>query len=451
MHAYAAKDPVFLAQNRLGQQATAGALGDFCIRCHAPMAVASGQSVDGLNLGELPDALSGVTCFFCHNAAAVEGTHNNPIELARDATLRAGVKHPLENATHASAHSPLLSAAAPESASLCGACHDVVTPPAPAGHAIELERTFAEWSASVFAPKQAGSADAVLTCAACHMPAEPQARIADVENAPLRTRHAHGFPGVDVALSAFPRTGEPSIDDAGDNERLVGAALDAALGVALCVQRLPGPSFAVEVTLDNVNAGHAFPSGSSHNRQVWVELRAFDADDNLLYATATDDDAAADPEVWQLGDRAYDTDGNTTHAFWDIAGIERRGLSAAVTVDRSLPEFLINHGIHRFPSGGKTIAGVPARVQALVRVRPVAAELLAELRDDKLIDDATVDRMPTHLLAPNRQLASQAMLQSLSQVTLEWSDATRGSGLFDVWSDATSTFERECLGTARGR
>ena len=39
MHAYAAEDPVFLAMNARGQRETKGALGDFCVKCHAPMAV----------------------------------------------------------------------------------------------------------------------------------------------------------------------------------------------------------------------------------------------------------------------------------------------------------------------------------------------------------------------------------------------------------------------------
>ena len=40
MHAYAAEDPVFRAMNQRGQRETGGALGDFCVKCHAPMAVA---------------------------------------------------------------------------------------------------------------------------------------------------------------------------------------------------------------------------------------------------------------------------------------------------------------------------------------------------------------------------------------------------------------------------
>jgi hypothetical protein len=53
MHAHAAEDPVFIAMNRRGQEETAGALGDFCVRCHAPMAVREGRTVDGLNLDSL--------------------------------------------------------------------------------------------------------------------------------------------------------------------------------------------------------------------------------------------------------------------------------------------------------------------------------------------------------------------------------------------------------------
>src|SRR6478672_4090627 len=42
MHAYAADDPVFVAMNKRGQRETNGELGDFCLRCHAPMALELG-------------------------------------------------------------------------------------------------------------------------------------------------------------------------------------------------------------------------------------------------------------------------------------------------------------------------------------------------------------------------------------------------------------------------
>ena len=39
MHAYASDDPVFIAMNARAQRETNGAVGSFCVNCHAPMAV----------------------------------------------------------------------------------------------------------------------------------------------------------------------------------------------------------------------------------------------------------------------------------------------------------------------------------------------------------------------------------------------------------------------------
>ena len=43
MHAYASDDPVFRAMNERGQRETNGQLGDFCVKCHAPMALRRGR------------------------------------------------------------------------------------------------------------------------------------------------------------------------------------------------------------------------------------------------------------------------------------------------------------------------------------------------------------------------------------------------------------------------
>src|SRR5436309_7291424 len=83
MHAYSSEDPVFRAMNKRGQRDTNGGLGDFCVKCHAPMAVQLGMTPDGLNLDDLPPKLKGVTCYFCHAAESVDGTHNNPLTLAQ--------------------------------------------------------------------------------------------------------------------------------------------------------------------------------------------------------------------------------------------------------------------------------------------------------------------------------------------------------------------------------
>lgn len=146
MHAYAAEDPVFLAMNKRMLRETNGASGDFCVGCHAPLAVRLGLTKDGSNLADLPSSVRGVTCYFCHAADAVEGTHNNPLRLADDGVMRGGIRDPIKSMPHRGAWSPLHDRENHDSSSLCGACHDVVTP-----HGAHIERTFDEWKSSLYA------------------------------------------------------------------------------------------------------------------------------------------------------------------------------------------------------------------------------------------------------------------------------------------------------------
>src|SRR5690606_5213466 len=149
MHAYASKDPVFLAMNARGQRETNGALGDFCVRCHAPLAVATGATTDGLNLAELPDELQGITCVFCHSVTAVEGDNNNPLVLSEDGIMRGGIPDPIDGAPHGTEYSALHDRNRLESSTLCGACHDIVVP-----NGFHLERTFLEWRESLYSKEQ---------------------------------------------------------------------------------------------------------------------------------------------------------------------------------------------------------------------------------------------------------------------------------------------------------
>ena len=146
MHAYASEDPVFLAMNRRMLRETKGESASFCVGCHAPLAFRLGLTKDGSNLAELPKSVQGVTCYYCHSVDAVEGTHDNPLHLATDGVLRGGIRDPARSMPHRGAHSNLHDREQPESSSMCGACHDVITP-----HGAHIERTFVEWKASLYA------------------------------------------------------------------------------------------------------------------------------------------------------------------------------------------------------------------------------------------------------------------------------------------------------------
>ncbi|RMG12832.1 MAG: hypothetical protein D6729_16045 [Deltaproteobacteria bacterium] len=381
MHAYAADDPVFIAMNARGQRETDGALGDFCVRCHAPMAVAEGLTADGLNLDEVPQALKGVTCYFCHQVAAVEGIHNNPLRLAGDTTMRGGIEDPLPNEAHPAAYSPIHDRRRRESAEMCGACHDIVTP-----SGVHLERTFAEWLQSIFSQENSGQR---LTCGQCHMTGR-DGIAADVEGVGIRRVHDHSFPGVDLALTEWP--GKEA------QRAMIQAELDSTVQSRLCVTPDP-PDLVVEVVLENFLAGHNWPSGAAQDRRAWIELVAYEGD-SVVYESGRvpEGEAAAlhaemDPDFWLLRDRIFDGDGHEVHMFWEAQGYESELLAPVQTLDRTDP---------RFDHASRRTYRVPMtadRITLDLHLRPMGLEVLDDLIAGGDLDPSIRARMPTFTLA----------------------------------------------------
>jgi hypothetical protein len=372
MHAYAGDDPVFLAMNARGQRETDGALGDFCVKCHAPVALMTGATTDGLNLPELPQHLKGVTCFFCHTVNAVNGTHNNPLTHADDNVLYGGIAAPFETSAHESAYSPLLDRDRRESADMCGACHDIVTP---AG--VHLERTYAEWKETQFG----NGVTALLTCSNCHMPGRP-GPAADVADAPMREVHAHSWPGVDVALTPFAGV------DA--QKALVQDELDSAVIAQLCVDP-PLADSKIQVVLENGFAGHNFPSGAAQDRRVWVELIAYQADavifESGVVAAAEPVAELSDPNLWLLRDKLLDEQGAEVHMFWQAASFESELLPQAAGPGD--PHTLSK--VYTVPLS----AGLPDKATLRLLIRPMGLEVLQSLVDSGDLDPAVVAAMPT--------------------------------------------------------
>jgi hypothetical protein len=132
MHAYASEDPVFVAMNQRGQRETGGALGTFCVKCHAPMASQQDPDNAGASIRRSPRA--GITCYFCHNVASITETHNNGLVLANDQTMRGGPRTRVDTPAH---HSNTTRMAIER-------VGDVRFVPrhGPGEQAVELERTF---------------------------------------------------------------------------------------------------------------------------------------------------------------------------------------------------------------------------------------------------------------------------------------------------------------------
>jgi hypothetical protein len=380
MHAYASDDPVFLAMNKRGQRETNGALGSFCVNCHAPMAVREGATKDGQNLATVPGKLKGVTCFFCHTIDAVTGSHNALLDLAADGTTMLGPFHdPVANAAHHATYSALHDRDTLESASMCGTCHDIVN-----GHGVALERTFAEWQASVFAKPPGGT-----TCGQCHMAQSANLEpIAQAPNVFSRRRHAHTFQGVDVALTPFPET------DA--QKTAVQAFLNSALQSAVCVSSVAGTQ--IRVMIDNVAGGHGLPSGAGQDRRAWIEVAAY-ANNAVIYSSGTVADGTAittstDPDLWLLRDCIFGDKGTEVHMFWEATSNEGNALPAQTTFNPTDPAYYQTHIERVFPRSSPA-TGTADRVTLRVRLQPMGLDVLDDLIASGDLDRSLRGAMPT--------------------------------------------------------
>ncbi|MCA9652944.1 MAG: hypothetical protein H6712_25455 [Myxococcales bacterium] len=404
MHAYAGEDPVFLAMNERGQRETNGELGDFCVKCHAPMALELGLTTDGLNLAEVPQHLRGVTCYFCHTAESVEGTHNNPLALSGTRTMLGAISDPVANDAHPSAYSALLDSSTMESAQMCGSCHDVVTPAD-----VHLERTYAEWQESFFSdidPLSGGPAVYGLRCGSCHMGPPVDGPIADAPGVRADRRfHSHGMVGVDMALHDWP--------DAELGPQLRAEQLEriefqrkSALCATICVSPADAGGSNVDIYLHNEFAAHAWPSGAAQDRRAWLELRAFVGDDAVYEAGVIEDGtpvaSVADDSLWQLRDFIYGEGGETAHMFWDVRSVEGQLLPASEILSPMGDASTWRVRRYLVPDDGMD------RVTTRLRLRPMGLDTLDDLIATGDLAPGWRDQMQTFDVAPT---------------VLEWSEA----------------------------
>jgi hypothetical protein len=382
MHAYASEDPVFQVLNRLGQEETNGELGDFCVQCHAPLAVELGLTDDGLNLDEIEPELLGIPCLYCHSVSGVAGAHNNPLEITLDGVLRGGIEDPVRNSFHESAYSPLMDRNDGASAAVCGSCHDVVTPTG-----VHTDRTFLEWRETLYGNPEQGTQN--LTCGQCHMNGvdAPVAEIEGGQSFPERRRHAHTWPGVDVALTPFPNR---------DVQRqLVADELASVINPNLCVFVDPVDGDAsITVDLEQLSAGHSFPSGAAADRRVWVELVAYE-NEQIVFETGRIDEgtpvrSVVDPDRWEFGDFSFDEAGEDESLAWKVAGYDSNLLLGPTTRSEADPDYRDPHELRSWFVEGFQID----RVELRMWMRPIGLEVIDSLIPHGL-DPAVRDEVPT--------------------------------------------------------
>jgi hypothetical protein len=189
--------------------------------------------------------------------------------------------------------------------------------------------------------------------------------------------------GVDVALV-------PGAPEAEAQRAKVESLLATTLQSALCVQQI-GDTFSLRVVLDNVGAGHGFPSGAAQDRRFWTEVVAYKGSDVLYQSGAVKDGesivAAKDDDLWLLRDCLFAEDGHEVHMFWEGASFDSNQLLAPVTFDRKDPRFYQRHVVQRFPRiGGRD--GAPDRVTLRARLVPIGLDVLDDLVGSGDLDPA---------------------------------------------------------------
>ena len=161
---------------------------------------------------------------------------------------------------------------------LCGACHEQYHPVT----GVLLQGTYSEWLASPAASEGIG-------CQDCHM------RSADAVS--------HAF--------------APSAEALEEKVSALGQAISMSLRMPEALR--DGEFGVVEVTLENIGAGHSLPTGKNEGHEMWLELTAETADGDVLHQ-----ERLAYGVVYEDAEGEHDAGVN----LWNAAG---------VFVDRRLP------------------------------------------------------------------------------------------------------------------
>jgi hypothetical protein len=431
MHAYASDDPVFIAMNKRGQRETNNELGDFCIQCHAPMAVKLG-SASGSNFdpAALTSSTRGITCYFCHNVESIAADHNNGLVIAGDQTMRGGAKNPSESPAHFSEYDTAM-ASKTNNSEMCGSCHDVVT-----SAAVHLERTFAEWKTTVFAIQDPASFLPV-TCSTCHM-TPSDGVIASGEGLSVKSRelgfHNHTMAAIDKALTPFPQMDEQAMEIEKILKPSLGIKGPRALGDSdarggICLDPTGGGE--INVRVDSLSPGHHFPSGAAQDRRVWLEVTAYDAGGAVLFQRGhvpdgVDPETIGDPTIdcpngptvncAAFWDKTKKQDGSPAHFFWDVATVESNLIKPPITRDPN--SSLYDHST-TIRYAVPLIAPQIDRIEAKIWVRPLPFGAV-----DELISTGDLDpSVRTTLAKP------EATMLAASST---WLKATKGTGPYAI-------------------
>ena len=328
MMANSARDPLFWAALDVANN-DSPAIGDFCLRCHAPGAWLAGRSeppggsTDGCGLeGMIDDTYAndfdGVTCHLCHrmmvNDSPPSGQLASYQENAQfwiDDSDCGGEGQPCRRGPYAYGQGettpphPFQYSPYHLTSEFCANCHNVTNPArnlivngVDQGIRFPMERTHTEWAQSEYAVAGPSAA----TCQTCHMPeAQVEGSYACVFLSNDRTGNmaVHRFAGGNSWIPEVLRQTYLNLDLDSEFAATRDAAIDmlqnhsADIAVTAPLEVTSGTQMQATVRVTN-RTGHKLPTGYAEGRRMWIGVEARDGNGVKFWESGAYDAATGD-------------------------------------------------------------------------------------------------------------------------------------------------------------
>lgn len=461
MMAHAMRDPLFEASMVIANQ-DAEFSGDLCIRCHTPGGWLEGRSTptDGSALNTTDR--QGVQCHACHKMmdpmstvsedleyintiTNVPEVHGNGMYVVDSEDIRRG---PYDNVQ--SNHNTLYSEFHTTS-EMCATCHDVSNPvyskqpdgtylpnalglPAPSFDTYDLfpvERTYSEWKMSAYNTSTGVPSDVfggnlanVISCQDCHMK-EVTGKGSNKNYSPIRTDLGqHDLTGGNTFVPLLIKdlySNDSDVDSDAIDAGILRARYMLQNAATLNLNAsVSNDGFDVEVAIIN-ETGHKLPSGYPEGRRMWINLIAYDSNDNILYESGNYNMETA--ELEEEGTKIYEAKLGISPEVAAIANANGTGIyTAGESFHFALNNFVVKD--NRIPPRGFTNANFEA-----IQAAPVGYTY-----EDGAYSDITVYSVPENTYRVVVKLYYQTVSKEYIEFLKDHNVTnTKGQELYDLW------------------
>ena len=215
-----------------------------CNGCHAPISFLAGD-VPPPRPEEKSRANEAISCDFCHTISGFKGDiPHNYNYISSPGRVKYGPRAGLVSPEHETRKLDFI-----RTAEFCGTCHNEKSP-----FGVWVKSTHLEW-------KEGPYAEQGVPCQQCHEPPAPGRNAKQGDVLPDAAQHLfHGAHDPGKVKGAIEMRIYPEIDEAE-----------------------PGDRVKITLALFNGKCGHKVPSGSVEDRQLWVHVKAVDADGNVYH------------------------------------------------------------------------------------------------------------------------------------------------------------------------